>query len=300
MTQYGGSDRARQEQERRQREFRERMRNPLQRQAMQNNNNSESEYYFEYSEWLMRRIAPFALLIHVATILFLISWFIVAQTSSVSSTLTSKNSVYFHKGEMIEFEAPKGGAIYNIAVQQDFPFDKAPLYSEFEVEIVDANYDHVYTVYKDFWQESHPNGDGGTNIYHDSALSFDLELEKAGTYYIRGISHNNNEGLVSAKVSKKVSGTLYFRFYSYLFGILSLLLLIGFMKWGSPSMMYHALPKLRSWKENTGFLRAATLVILLFFGTWFISLTHYGYASSGDEIILPTYFYKTNTVIYLG
>ena len=72
MAQYGGSEIARLEQERRQREFRERMRNPQQRQQMLNNNS----YSVEYSEWLMLRLAPFAILIYAATILFLLSWII--------------------------------------------------------------------------------------------------------------------------------------------------------------------------------------------------------------------------------
>lgn len=291
MAQYGGSGRARLEQERRQREFRERMRNPQQREQMLNNNS----YSVEYSEWLMRRLAPFAMLIYAATILFLLSWFITSNTS-----LVTNGSAYFHKGQVISFETPTGGAIYHFDLKQDFSGSKPPLYSELEIEIIDANLDHVYTVYKDLWLESHPNGEGGIGVYKDLNISFDVELPEAGIYYIRGISHNNNEALVSGNIFKKTAGSMYFGFYSLLFGILSLILIIGYQKWGSPILMIEILPKLRSWKENTGFLRTATLVIFLFIGTWIISITHYGYAAGGDEIVLPTYFYKTNTVIYLG
>lgn len=291
MAQYGGNDRARLEQERRQREFRERMRNPQQRQHMLNNNS----YSVEYSEWLMRRLAPFAILIYAATILFLLSWIITSNTS-----LVTNGSAYFHKGQVMSFEASSAGAIYHFDLKQDFSGSKPPLYSELEIEIIDANLDHVYTVYKDLWLESHPNGDGGIGVYKDLNISFDVELPEAGIYHIRGISHNNNEALISGNIFKKTAGSMYFGFYSLIFGILSLILIIGSQKWGSPFMMYAALPKLRSWKENRAFLRTSSLIILLFIGTWIISITHYGYAAGGDEIVLPTYFYKTNAVIYLG
>ena len=291
MAQYGGTDRARLEQERRQREFRERMRNPQQREQMLQNDS----YAFEFSEWLMRRLTPFALLIYAATILFLLSWFFTSSTS-----LVENGSAYFHKGEVISFEAPTGGAIYHFDLKQDFSAGKSPLYSELEIEIIDANLDHIYTVYKDLWLESHPNGEGGIGVYKDLAIRFDVELPEAGIYYLRGISHNNNEALISGNIFKKTAGSLYFGFYALIFGILSLILMLGFQKWGSPVMMIEVWPKLMSWKENTGFLRATTLVIFLFIGTWIISITHYGYAAGGDEIVLPTYFYKTNTVIYLG
>ncbi len=291
MAQYLGSDRARLEQKIRQREFRERIRNPQEREQMMNN----SSYSVEYSEWLMRRLAPFAVLIYAATILFLLSWFITTNTS-----LITNGSANFRKGQVISFETPTGGAIYHFELKQDFSGSKSPLYSELEIEIIDANLDHVYTVYKDLWLESHPNGEGGIGVYKDFDITFDVELPEAGTYYLRGISHNNNETLVSGSIFKKTAGSMYFGFYSLIFGILSLILIIGSQKWGSPILMIEILPKLRSWRENYLFLRAATLVIFLFIGTWIISITHYGYAAAGDEIVLPTYFYKTNSVIYLG
>jgi hypothetical protein len=258
------------------------------------NNSSDSFLFSGFTEWRMRRMASFAILIHAFAILFLVSWFFTIRSSEVATV-----AVDFNKAGMAKIDIPESNALYKFDVSQDFA-GTAPLYSELEIEILDKNWDHVYSVYHDLWQESHPNGERGNSIYSDLEMNFEIVLPEAGEYYIRPISHNGNLGQVRAKVFKTFIGGIYMPYYAIFFGVLSLLLLLGSQKWGSPSMMYNMLPKLRSWKDNSLFKIAALFCIILFIGSWAAAIFHYGYAAGGDETILPTYFYRTNTVIYLG
>lgn len=295
MAHYSGSQRARLEQEQRRRQFIERERKKASEKIGRSNSSDDSFSFFEFSEWRMRRMAPFALLIHAFSILFLVSWFITGRSYEVSTVSTD-----FGERAMAKIDIPSANAVYQFEVFQAFPVAEAPLYSELEIEILDKNWDHVYSVYKSLWQEKHPNGEGGRSIYSDLKMEFEIELPEAGAYYIRPISHNGNNNLVKTKVKKTFIGGIYFPYYGIFFGVLSILLIVGSQKWGTPSMMYGVLPKLRSWKDNRFFKLGAVFCILLFIGSWAAAIAHYGYAAGGEEIILPTYFYQTNTVIYLG
>ena len=291
MAQYSGSQKARLEQQRRQRQFYERQREKAANKKGKKKNNDDTYFFFEYSEWRMRRLAPFALLIHSLTILFLLSWFISARSYEVSN---------FHFNGIGEVEIPADNGLYKFNIKQNLPTDKAPLYSELEIEILDENFDHVYSVYKDLWQELYQDENYRTKLYSDLNVEFKLELQKAGIYHIRTISHNNNYGLFTANVSKMVFGGMYFPFYSILFGVLSVLLFFASPNLGSPSDMLAVLPKLRSWKQNRAFHYALGVALVLFIGCWVAAFNNYGFASGGDKTVLPTYFFRNNAVTYLG
>jgi len=57
---------------------------------------------------------------------------------------------------------------------------------------------------------------------------------------------------------------------------------------------------LRQTKITKTFIIAVIIVIFVFISCVVISYTHYGYPHSGDEIRLPSQFFSTNDVIYLG
>ncbi len=258
---------------------------------------SNYSFFSSFTEWRMRRIAPFAMLVHAFAILFLISWFITSRSHEVATVAVNYSEVGMG---MAKIEIPESNVLYRFEINQDLPGGKAPLYSELEIEILDENWDHVYSVYKNLWQEWHPNGEGRRSIYRDSKMEFEIELPKAGAYYIRPISHNGNNSRVRTEVLQIFIGGIYLPYYGMFFGALSVLLLLGSQVWGTPSMMYGVLPKLRSWMDNSLFKLAAFFCIVLFIGSWVAAFAHYGYAAGGNETILPTYFYRTNTVIYLG
>ena len=295
MAKSKGSNKAQQE-----KEYRRKMLRQRQQQLKANNNwkkaTSEEDYtFFTFSTWRMRRIAPIAMLIYCSLILFGVFWLISSKTDKVCTT-----NISIDNNQLGKFQVRSAGGLYRFELSQIFS-SKTPLYSELEIEILDANYDHVYSIYKDLWQEKHSNGDGGRKTYSDKQLAFELELENAGTYFIRGVSHNNYiTGKINCTVLHKTMGSLYFRTYTIAFAILAVLLIMGKSAWGNPVQMLSSISKAKSLKKNKLFWRVFLGLGILFVTCLIISLTHYGYASGGGKSILPTYFYGTDSVIYLG
>jgi len=297
MTQYAGSNKARQEQIRRRQQFYGNLNKQAQR------NYKKKPYYesssfagFDYHIWRVRRVAPFALILHAFTLLCFIGWLVFSIQPKIGNT-----TIYPVSGQVGSFEATQGGAIYAFTARQTFPKYDAPLYSELELEIIDAEYGHVYSVYKDLWQERHPNGEGGRSIYRDLTMSFEVELPKSGTYYIRAIPYNNNEGKVDVSIRKRMSGNIYFKYYAISSGIISFILLLGGGAWGSPSEMLQEFQKKKLYKKNVVFERTAAIAIVLFVGILIINITHHGYAKGGENNThLPTIFYAKDGVNYLG
>lgn len=295
MAHYQGSNKARLEQIRRRKQFYQNAQKPTRDRERVYRGDVRFFLGMEYNEWRVRRLAPFALLIHALSVSCLLGLIIFSGKTKVDKT-----SFAIEKGEVGSFEVSNAGSIYSFEVSQAFPSNQAPLYSELEIEIVDENMNHMYSFYKDLWQEKHPNGEGGTGIYRDLKMTFEVELPKAGIYYLRGIPYNNNEGVISARVYEKFTGNIYFQYYAIVFGVISILLLVGSGAWGNPGEMIEALKRGRSIKHNKPFKYAVVIAGLIVVGTIVINLTHYGYAKAGDETRLPTYFYKKQNVDYLG
>jgi len=134
------------------------------------------------------------------------------------------------------------------------------------------------------------------SIYSDKILEFEISLQKAGTYYIRTNSYNDNRTKVSLKLYKK-RGSMYFFTFVIIFGILLIILLISFDQITGIQSLFPALQKTKITKT---FILAVIIVIFVFMSCVIISNTHYGYPHSGDEIRLPSYFFSTNNVKYLG
>ena len=219
---------------------------------------------------------------------------------TIGKTKVSEDSIPNTTSELLKVNLPDDDQIYNFSLRQIFPTGANPLYSELEIELLDENLNHVYSFYKVLWQEKYPNENGRYQIYNDLNIEFLIEVQKAGVYYLRPISHNDNTGGVSVNVRRKARGSLYFKFYTILFGILGLILYFGRDFYGAPSDIFKEIRSLKNVKQNKFFW-----YILLGFSSAFIlcvvmSITHYGYASYGDQSILPTYFFSNNNVIYLG
>jgi hypothetical protein len=195
----------------------------------------------------------------------------------------------------ISIDIPKANTIYIFEVTQLFT-DETPTYSELEIEILDKNYNHIYTAYEDLWQESHDNGNGGWSIYSDRTIEFELELQYSGSYYIKTTNYNDNKTLVWVDLYTK-KGSLYFMSMMLTFIILVAFL---FTYIHQISGFYPIINTLRETKITKTFILAVIIVNFVFISCVVISYTHYGYPHSGDEIRLPTYFFTTKDVHYLG
>jgi len=253
-----------------------------------------------FSEYLMRFMAPYAMLIYAFTLLFLFSWLITKGDSFIETTQINPASL-----DLSPIVIPQNNKIYKFIANQDikkgttlkrsdFYSSNKSIYSELEIEVLDENYVHMYSVYKNLWIEHHSGME-----YKDTQLEFDIEFQTSGTYFLRVVSHNKNNGPLTLKVYK-TNGSMYFFKYLILFIILNIILFLGNSYWGTTSMLYNSLKKVKSIKNNSKFLIISSLVIIAFLGCVVISFTHYGYPSTGDEIRLPTYFFDTKDVLYLG
>lgn len=248
----------------------------------------------EHSEWLKRRIAPFAMLAVGFLLLFTIT-LLVAQSSSMVERFSS----FSPDNSLIKLNVPTSKKIYYFHLTQHFPTKAEKLYSELEVELLSENYEHVYSVYKDLWQERHHDGEK-YQIYKDINVNFELELPSAGVYYLRTISHNNNPNKVSGSYYVRTSGSLYYKYYIWiLLGVIAILFL-GRKSWGTPIEMFKVLPRIASVRKNKLFWLAAACLTTLYVGCLLIGIFHYGYAAAGDEVIIPNKIFDTENVNYLG
>jgi len=247
----------------------------------------------QYSEYKTRTIAPYAFLIYCSTILF---GFMLYWTSV--TTFIQKSDVRIYDTKLKSIILPNDNTIYKFNIDQQFR-DMTPLYSELEIELLDENYNHVFSFYKDLWKEKYSNDEGRMVIYSDTKLVFELDIKSAGIYYLRANSHNNNKGKLIVKVYEKKANMYFYTFFIF-FSILSVLLIFSAKSIGNPLQMFLSLTKLKNIKNNKKFILVLIIVIFVFVSCIFISLTHYGYPYSGDKIRLPTYFFNTNDVIYLG
>ncbi len=246
-----------------------------------------------FSEYRMRFMAPYAILIYVFTILFCASWLITKGNSFISKT-----DINLLNNELKIIDIPLKNKIYKFIANQNIQTGlnarKSNVFSELKIEFLDENYNHVYSVYKDLWVEHHSGQE-----YRDTKLEFDIEFQNAGTYFVRIINHNNNNGPITLERCK-THGSLYFFKYFIFFVILNVILFFGNSYWGTTSMLFHSLKKIKNIKHNSNFLIISSIAIIVFFGCVVISYTHYGYPSTGDEIRLPSYFFNAKDVIYLG
>ncbi len=293
MQRNSGQSRAQIEQARRQHEFYQRQQARAARQQAGYYKSSGGFFSSDFSEYKMRRLAPFAALIYVFTVLFFFAW-IITKTQSKPIRFSQPKT----ETELPQINITKVG-LYHFETQQSFS-SKTPQFSELEIEIIDENYNHIYTVYKDLWQEQHTDENGTLRTYKDLKVNFDLDIKQPGLYYMRSVSHNQNNSYVYCSVARKTSGSLYFGFYTIILLILCAILLIGSAAWGTPVMMIRSLKKSRPIKANRLFSNITILMIAVYALCLIISITHYGYPKTGKDSSLPTYFLSKDKTIYLG
>lgn len=259
--------------------------------------NSDNNFFnYEFTAERMNAISPYAVMIFLFTILFGVYALVCNMTSSVSDVSLDLNS----KAEG-RIQIDQANKIYQFDAVQSFTGQETPQYSELEIELLDENHKHVYSVYKNLWMERHPNGEGGSSTYSDLKMNFEIELDQKGSYFLRAISHNGNLSPVHISIEKRsLGGGLYIGFYAILFLSLSILIFFGKDYWGNAGKLLEAFPDLSEIKKNKMFLLVFSAVSLLFVSCIIFGITHYGYASGGEETILPTKFIGTNELIYLG
>jgi len=235
-------------------------------------------------------LAPYFVLLLFGTIIFFIGMKFTSER-----TFIEKIKLDVIRSQPIPIQIPKANTIYVFEVKQAFS-SKTPSYSELEIEILDKNYNHVYTAYENLWQERHNNGDGGESVYSDKTIDCEIELQHPGLYYIKAKSYNDNKTKVWLNLYTK-NGSLYFKVFMYTLGGLFLLCFTVIQEIDGISSLFKALRKTKITKT---FIIAVIIVIFVFISCVVISYTHYGYPHSGDEIRLPSYFFSTNDVKYLG
>jgi hypothetical protein len=251
-------------------------------------------YWISYHVYKPRRWGPFYWLWHGLTVTFALLWLIFSIKTQIGMT-----DIVLEQGILGSIMIPEDKGLYQFQVEQIFE-GKTPLYSELEIEIVNDKMEHVYSFYKDLWQERHSNGEGGTSVYKDLKMTFEIQLPKKGQYYIRAIPYNDNEGQVIIEVYQRIAGNIYFGYLAIFFLIISILLLFGANGWGTPEEMWREMKERKTYKNNPQFRKACIVSGLFIVGILIINITNYGYAKAGEENRTPTWFYRTGSVYYLG
>ena len=248
-----------------------------------------------YSRWLTRRIGPFVVLLHILLVVFASLWMFTSFQTKVGSTFMSYDGVILGKVEI-----KKANKLYNFELTQDFNEQIVPLYSELEIELLKEDYSHVYSFYKDLWQERYSDGEGGAKVYHDNKLDFIISFESPGVYYIKAKSINNNKGDIKAVVNERNAGSLYLKGYTIFFALITIGMTLMGSYFGYPWEIYKELKYIKHLKHNYLFILATLCSFVLVVSVIIISISHYGYANAGEQNTLPTKFLTTEEVIYLG
>jgi len=247
---------------------------------------------FELTEWAQRRIAPYAILTHAFTI---IVFFCLIFTQA--NDFVGIGQIDFLDGAYVPIETPEGEGLYSFNVRQNFP-PHAPVYSELEIEVLDEHKAHLYSVYKDLWQEDHPNGEGGISQYRDVVMDFKVAVPENRRLYVRAFT--NLKTPIDVTVRKQRSGSLYFWYAFFASGAFSVIFIVGYRNWGTPFEMIKRVKKSKSIWKNKGFIRFS---IVLLGGVIFLlvlSFRYTGYAQGGDRTQTPSFFFSNEEVIYLG
>ncbi len=256
----------------------------------------EDDYHPTASQSLRVRISPYAVLVFCFAILFGVYWLVTRVQDQVQS-----GAIRFDQEPIEKIKISKANKIYTFHINQSFASYDTPQYSELEMELLDENKNHVYSFYKDLWLETHSNGDGGYANYSDMDMYFELELEKAGTYYLRAISHNGNNSTITYYIkSRSMGGNLYIGVYAIIFLSISAIFIFGSDYWGNPLDLMAACPSVSVLKSNKLFLVAFAICAFIFLACIVINITHLGYGSFGDETLIPTRFFGTDNVNYIG
>lgn len=249
----------------------------------------ERMFTFELNEEIHKFLAPFGIVLYIAIPLFWIAFFITSAKGDRSGVST------FPLKEPAKIEIAKANSVYEFQLKQLFPYGTAPVYSELEIEILDKNYDHVYSFYKDLWQERHPDESGGLKIYNDLEMTFQLEFPEKGTYMVRAISHNGNTTEVIGKVARVYIGNLYLLTFTIIISVFGGILLLLNKLVGTPWQMLETLKKGTDTKKRAVIF--ASVLGVIFLAIIIINLTNYGYPKPGQ---IPTPFFGSDQIIYLG
>ncbi len=244
----------------------------------------------------MRRIAPFALLIYSFTVLLFLSKMYFDGSEVV---LPTKN-VFLADSPLLNLNLKKSG-LYEFKLSQDLDKTKIPNYSELDVELLDQDYKHVYSFYKNLWLESHSNGSGTKQVYEDNKMEFSIHLKNAGEYLARFRSFNNNLGAVRVSCKRLNGANFLLKPLSIFFFILSILLILGTPLWGNPITMLSTLNKGKKLKYNDLFIFSALILTVLIIWINVNGISSKGYPSAGDEYnTLPNKFFDKKDVLYIG
>lgn len=249
----------------------------------------ERVFTFELNQKIHEYLTPYALALYIAIPLLWLTFLFASakgDRSGISVLPLQKPA---------EIEVAAANSVYEFQLKQLFSPGIAPVYSELEIEILDKNYDHVYSFYKDLWQERHPGESGGLKIYNDLEMTFQLEFPEKGTYMIKAISHNGNKGEIIGNYARVYLGNLYLLTFTIIISVFGGILLLLNKLVGTPWQMLETLKKGTDTKKRAVIFASVLGLILLAIIT--INLTNYGYPKPGQ---IPTPFFGSDQIIYLG
>ena len=219
-------------------------------------------------------------------------WIFASERPVASGSIEFKGENYTE----LTFGNPEGG-LFHFELNQLFP-PISPTYSELEIEILDEHYDHLYSVYKDLWQELHPNEDDLLTTYSDTKMSFQVVLPESKKIHIRAFTGLGEPIIVN--VYKKTGGYFYAKFFMWIFLVVTALMVLGSAKLGDPFTMIYYVRKSKGLRNNR-MLKRCVLIAFVFIGLILtLCLTRTGYAHGGEDTTTPSFFYGTEGVNYLG
>ena len=243
------------------------------------------------TEWRIRRYTPLITLsaVFVAITLFVYLFSSLSHSKNTTASTGRSNSI-------IPIEIKKSG-LNSIEINQSLSC-KLPCYSELEVELLDSNYAHMFSFYKDLWAELHPNDNGGMQVYRDNQMFVIVNVPSAGKYNLR--VNSNITTSVNVIVKKRRMGKLIILPLLILFAVIGGALSIYYFNYRTfiEFIDYHK--KIRSVKRNKLFKRylivGTSLIILVIT----LNILGYGYVGFGDFFHKQSWFLPAYKVEFLG
>jgi hypothetical protein len=243
----------------------------------------------------IKRFSHYILSFHFVTIIFILLYIL-----SFSDTKIDSGTYRISQNKLGEIHIPDANYLYTIDFKQSLGI-KAPLYSELEVEILNPDYSHYYSVYKDLWQEKHPNDDGVRTTYRDDIITLQILFPKAGTYYFRAFSHNHyTMGVITSVVKKRRFGQLLTPLLALTFGIISALLILVGSAIGYPPEMYISVrDKVALINVKLYYiylLSLLSLVLIVIISNYY----YIGYPTGGEHPTAPAKILQYKKIFYIG
>lgn len=246
-----------------------------------------------------REFAYLGLTALVLAVLFWITPWIIGWSTTVYSktklnTETSSGEMQFLSSKTIALQK---GRLYTFTLKPDADikgYKDESIENGIYVELLNKEGQRIYS-FKNFYDRSY--------LYSQEDAEYEmpmtLHINETGDYKMRVLASNKAFDKIDLTVEQKLTGSLYYGYYKWIFLGGAILLLVSNANIGSPREWLSAIQKKRAKIKNWQSL-VALLAIILYIGTVVINVTHYGYAGYGGYNHAPTSWFNDQYVYYLG